>query len=89
MRINKPKAAAIYLNEALKYGSPEASAEARELLAELAAADPDAVSDAQKGQPDQDYTIAGENLKNQTITSGRLLQNLPDLAPEASHACWR
>lgn len=61
----KTKAAAIYYNEALKYGSPEASNEARELLAQLAAEDPQAVADAKKGQPDQDYTIPGaRNLKN-------------------------
>lgn len=78
MRINKPKAAAIYLNEALKYGSPEASAEARTLLAELAAADPDAVADAKKGQPDQDYTVAGaKNLKNRDDYVG---PNAPELA---------
>lgn len=59
MRTGKTKAAAIYFNEALKYGSPEVSAEARTLLAELAAVDPDAVSAAKKGQPDQDYTATG------------------------------
>jgi FimV-like protein len=80
MRINKPKAAAIYLNEALKYGSPEASAEARELLAELAAIDPDAVSDAQKGQPDQDYTVAGaKNLKNRDDYIGPMAPELARL----------
>jgi FimV-like protein len=80
MRISKPKAAAIYLNEALKYGSPEVSAEARELLAELAVADPDAVSDAQKGQPDQDYTVAGaKNLKNQDDYIGPLAPELARL----------
>jgi outer membrane protein assembly factor BamD (BamD/ComL family) len=60
-RMGKAKAAAIYFNEALKYGSPEASAEARQLLGELAAVDPEAVADAKKGQPDQDYTVPGAN----------------------------
>lgn len=62
-RMGKTKAAAIYLNEALKFGSPEVSAEARTLLAELAAADPDGVADAKKG-PGQDYTaLTAQNLK--------------------------
>jgi outer membrane protein assembly factor BamD (BamD/ComL family) len=62
-RIGKTKAAAIYLNEALKFGSPEVSAEARELLAELAANDPEGVSDARRG-PGQDYTaLTAQNLK--------------------------
>lgn len=80
MRIAKSKAAAIYLNEALKYGSPEASAEARSLLAELAAADPDAVGDAKKGQPDQDYTVAGaKNLKSRDDYIGPLAPELARL----------
>ncbi|GEP43831.1 tetratricopeptide repeat protein [Brevifollis gellanilyticus] len=84
MRINKPKAAAIYLNEALKYGSPEASSEARELLAELAATDPDAVSDARKGQPDQDYTVAGaKNLKNRDDYVGPLAPELAKLSQKS------
>lgn len=80
MRMGKPKAAAIYFNEALKYGSPEASAEARTLLAELAATDPEAVSAAQKGQPDQDYTVAAaKNLKNREDYVGPLAPELARL----------
>lgn len=79
-RINKPKAAAIYYNEALKYGSPEASAEARELLAQLAAIDPDAVADAQRGQPGQDYTVPGaKNLKSRDDYIGPLSPELTRL----------
>ncbi len=85
MRMAKSKAAAIYLNEALKYGSPEASAEARSLLAELAAADPDAVADAKKGQPDQDYTMAGaKNLKNRDDYIGPLAPELARLGQKPS-----
>ncbi len=79
-RMGKTKAAAIYFNEALKYGSPEASNEARELLAELAAADPEAVADAKKGQPDQDYTIPGaRNLKTRDDYIGPLSPELTRL----------
>lgn len=79
-RMGKTKAAAIYFNEALKYGSPEASNEARELLAELAAADPDAVADAKKGQPDQDYTVPGaRNLKTRDDYIGPLSPELTRL----------
>jgi len=80
MRMGKTKAAAIYFNEALKYGSPEASAEARTLLAELAAADPEAVADARKGQPDQDYTVSGaKNLRNRDDYIGPLAPELARL----------
>jgi len=79
-RQGKTKAAAIYFNEALKYGSPEASNEARELLAELAAADPEAVADAKKGQPDQDYTVPGaRNLKRRDDYIGPLSPELTRL----------
>lgn len=79
-RIGKTKAAAIYFNEALKYGSPEASNEARERLAELAAIDPDAVADAKKGQPDQDYTVPGaRNLKTRDDYIGPLAPELAKL----------
>jgi FimV-like protein len=85
MRMGKSKAAAIYFNEALKYGSPEASAEARTLLAELAAADPDAVADAKKGQPDQDYTVAGaKNLKSRPDYVGPLAPELARLGQRPS-----
>ena len=80
-RMGKSKAAAIYFNEALKYGSPEASAEARQLLGELAAADPQAVSDAKKGQPDQDYTVPGaNNLKKRPDYVGPLAPELARLS---------
>ena len=76
-RVGKTKAAAIYLNEALKFGSPEVSAEARTMLAELASADPDGVAGAKKG-PGQDYTVlTAENLKARDDYVGPLA---PDLA---------
>lgn len=79
-RMGKTKAAAIYYNEALKYGSPEASNEARELLAQLAAVDPQAVADAKKGQPDQDYTVPGaRNLKTRDDYIGPLSPELTRL----------
>jgi outer membrane protein assembly factor BamD (BamD/ComL family) len=79
-RMGKTKAAAIYYNEALKYGSPEASNEARELLGQLAAVDPQAVADAKKGQPNQDYTIPGaRNLKNRDDYIGPLSPELTRL----------
>jgi FimV-like protein len=76
-RMGKTRAAAIYLNEALKYGSAEVSAEARTLLAELAAEDPDGVAEAQKN-PGQDYTaLSAQNLKSRSDYVGPLA---PDLA---------
>ena len=76
-RVGKTKAAAIYLNEALKFGSPEVSAQARTMLGELAAADPEGVADAKKG-PGQDYTsLTAENLKMRDDYVGPLA---PDLA---------
>lgn len=79
-RIGKTKAAAIYFNEALKYGSPEASAEARELLGQLAAVDPEAVADAKKVQPGQDYTVPGaRNLKSRDDYIGPLSPELARL----------
>ncbi|MCA1962829.1 MAG: tetratricopeptide repeat protein [Prosthecobacter sp.] len=85
MRMGKAKAAAIYFNEALKYGSPEASAEARTLLAELAATDPEAVSEAKKGQPDQDYTVSSaRNLKNRDDYIGPLAPELARLGQKPS-----
>lgn len=75
-RIGKTKAAAIYLNEALKFGSPEVSAEARTLLGELAAADPEGVADAKKG-PGQDYTaLTAQNLKSRDDYVGPLAPEL-------------
>ncbi|OYW77558.1 MAG: hypothetical protein B7Z37_03790 [Verrucomicrobia bacterium 12-59-8] len=79
-RVGKTKAAAIYLNEALKFGSPEVSAEARTMLAELAAADPDGVEDAKKG-PGQDYTaLTAENLKARDDYVGPLAPELARLS---------
>jgi outer membrane protein assembly factor BamD (BamD/ComL family) len=76
-RVGKTKAAAIYLNEALKFGSPEVSAQARTMLSELASADPEGVEDAKKG-PGQDYTaLTAENLKTRDDYVGPLA---PDLA---------
>ena len=76
-RVGKTKAAAIYLNEALKFGSPEVSAQARTMLSELASADPEGVEDAKKG-PGQDYTaLTAENLKTRADYVGPLA---PDLA---------
>lgn len=49
----KPKAAAIYYNEALKFGSAEASAEARELLARLSQNSPEAM----QAVGNQDFTV--------------------------------
>ena len=63
-RMAKPKAAAIYYNEALKYGSAEASAEARERLARLSQTNPEAMA-ATVGQPNQDFTVpAAVDLRN-------------------------
>ncbi len=85
MRMEKPKAAAIYFNEALKYGSPEVSSEARTLLAELAAIDPEAVSAAKKGQPDQDYTVSSaKNLKNSDDYIGPMAPELARLGQKPS-----
>lgn len=79
-RVGKTKAAAIYLNEALKFGSPEVSAQARTMLAELAAADPAGVEDAKKG-PGQDYTsLTAENLKARDDYVGPLAPELARLS---------
>ncbi len=76
-RVGKTKAAAIYLNEALKFGSPEVSAQARTMLSQLASADPDGVEAVKKG-PGQDYTaLTAENLKARDDYVGPLA---PDLA---------
>lgn len=76
----KTKAAAIYYNEALKFGSAEASAEARDRLSALAAVDPEAVSDAQKSIPDQDYTgLGASNLRNRDDYVGPMSPELARL----------
>lgn len=59
----KSKSAAIYYNEALKYGTTEAAAEARTRLATLANADPSAVADT-KGSSGPEFTVpASVDLK--------------------------
>lgn len=79
-RMGKTKAAAIYLNEALKFGSPEVSLEARNLLGELAAEDPEAVADAKK-RPGQDYTaLAAQSLKSRDEYVGPLAPELVKLS---------
>lgn len=66
----KPKAAAIYYNEALKFGTAEASAEARERLAKVSAEFPDDVVDA-KANPASDYTVpAAVDLKGRSDYAG-------------------
>lgn len=76
-RSGKTKAAAMYLNEALKFGSPEVSNEARELLAELAAEDPEGVAESRRGVPDQDFTkLASRDLKGRTDYVGPLAPDL-------------
>lgn len=66
----KPKAAAIYYNEALKYGSPEASIQARERLSALAAAYPEEMK-GNAAIENTDYTIpAAINLKNNRDYAG-------------------
>ncbi len=83
-RTGKAKAAAIYYNEALKYGSPEASAEARERLGKLAAAEPEAVSAAKRGQPDQDYTVPGTvNLRKRPDYVGPIAPELAKLSQKS------
>ncbi len=67
---NKPKAAAIYYNEALKYGSPEASVKARERLSALAATYPEEMKNS-VDLDDADYTIpAAINLKKNPDYAG-------------------
>jgi hypothetical protein len=57
-RTGKPKAAAIYYNEALKYGSAESSQQARDRLAALSAEYPEAIAET-KIDPSADYTRPG------------------------------
>jgi len=79
-RSGKTRAAALYLNEALKFGSPEVSAEARKLLGELAAEDPEGVSESRRGQPDQDFTkFASRDLKSRSDYAGPLAPELSRL----------
>ena len=57
-RNGKPRAAAIYYNEALKFGSAEASQEARDRLAAISSEYPEAIADT-KTTPGTDYTRPG------------------------------
>lgn len=67
----KPKAAAIYYNEALKYGSPEVSEEARTRLAQVSSANPEAVADVKKQSPGSDYTVpAAVDLRKRADYAG-------------------
>jgi len=78
--IGKTPAAAIYLNEALKFGSPEVSAEARELLGKLAAEDPEGVANAKRG-PGQDYTaLTARSLKSRDDYVGPMAPELARLS---------
>lgn len=67
----KPKAAAIYYNEALKYGSAEMSQEARTRLSNLAASNPADVSDTKRTTPGNDYTVpAAVDLRHRPDYAG-------------------
>lgn len=66
----KTKAAAIYYNEALKYGTSEASAEARVRLSELARIDPAAMT-ASKNKAGSDFTVpAAVDLRSREDYAG-------------------
>ena len=66
----KTKAAAIYYNEALKYGTSEASSEARSKLSELARSDPGAMVDT-KANAANDFTVpAAADLRNRDDYAG-------------------
>jgi outer membrane protein assembly factor BamD (BamD/ComL family) len=82
-RQGKPKAAAIYYNEALKYGTAEASAEARELLSTLSQKYPEAMQ-ASAGQPSQDFTVpAAVDLKGRDDYVGPPSPELAKLSEKA------
>ncbi|MBL9117793.1 MAG: outer membrane protein assembly factor BamD [Verrucomicrobiaceae bacterium] len=57
-RIGKPKAAAIYYNEALRFGSAESSQEARERLEVISAEFPEAIAET-KVDPSTNFTRPG------------------------------
>ncbi|MBK8092622.1 MAG: tetratricopeptide repeat protein [Verrucomicrobiaceae bacterium] len=79
-RSGKTVAAAMYLNEALKFGSPEVSAEARQLLAELAAQDPKGVAESRRAMPGNDFTkLASRDLKSSSGYVGPLPPDLQRL----------
>jgi outer membrane protein assembly factor BamD (BamD/ComL family) len=70
LRQNEPKAAAIYFNEAVKYGSAQSAEEARVLLADLAAKNPEALAET-KVNPSNDYTPRGSaNLRTRDDYAG-------------------
>jgi outer membrane protein assembly factor BamD (BamD/ComL family) len=69
-RNGKPKAAAIYYNDALRFGASNASVQAREHLAALSSAHPDDVKET-AALADNSYTIpAAANLKNNDNYAG-------------------
>ncbi|MCE9519194.1 MAG: tetratricopeptide repeat protein [Verrucomicrobia bacterium] len=73
----KPKAAAIYYNEAIKFGSAEAAVKAREQLAVVAAAHPEEV----KENAENDFTVpAAMNLKNRSDYAGPPVPELAKLS---------
>lgn len=69
-KTGKPKAAAIYYNEALKFGAPEAAVEAQKRLAYLAASYPEEMKE-NTAIEETDYTIpAAVNLKSRDDYAG-------------------
>ncbi|HEY2574008.1 MAG TPA: tetratricopeptide repeat protein, partial [Verrucomicrobiaceae bacterium] len=79
-KMGKPKAAAIYYNEAIKFGSADASLKARERLAAVAAAHPDDVKET-TSNVENDYTVpAAMNLKNRPEYAGPPVPELAKLS---------
>jgi outer membrane protein assembly factor BamD (BamD/ComL family) len=69
-KAGKPKAAAIYYNEAIKFGAPDAAVDARTRLSGLAAAFPEEMKE-QVASGNADYTVpAAVNLKSRDEYSG-------------------
>ena len=69
-KAGKPKAAAIYYNEAIKFGAPDAALDARNRLTALASVFPDEMKE-QASTGNADYTVpAAVNLKNRDEYSG-------------------
>lgn len=66
----KPKAAAIYYNEALRYGAPDASVQARERLAALSSTHPDEVKETAALADNSNTIPAAANLKNNENYAG-------------------
>ena len=82
-RSGKPKAAAIYYNEALKFGSAESAVKARERLAVLAAAHPADVKE-NMAIDSNDYTApAALNLKSRDEYAGPPAPELAKLGQKA------